>query len=44
VAYCSVTGQGSADGHQITLDQPVVAYGLRELTDAIHAEGGAAAT
>jgi 2,4-dienoyl-CoA reductase-like NADH-dependent reductase (Old Yellow Enzyme family) len=43
VAYCAVTRAGSTDGHQITLDQPDVGPGLRELSDAIHAEGAAAA-
>src|SRR3954466_15080695 len=43
VAYCAVTRAGSTDGHQIILDNPDVAPGLRELTDAIHAEGAAAA-
>ena len=41
VAYCAVTRQGSTDGHQIVLDGPDVAGGLRELTDAVHAEGAA---
>jgi 2,4-dienoyl-CoA reductase-like NADH-dependent reductase (Old Yellow Enzyme family) len=43
VAYCAVTRQGSTDGHQIVLDDPAVAPGLRELTDAVHAEGAAIA-
>jgi 2,4-dienoyl-CoA reductase-like NADH-dependent reductase (Old Yellow Enzyme family) len=43
VAYCAVTRAGSTDGHQITLDQPEVGAGLRELTDAVHAEGAAVA-
>src|SRR6516225_8850236 len=43
VAYCAVTRAGSTDGHQITLDNPDVAPGLRELTDAAHAEGAAIA-
>jgi 2,4-dienoyl-CoA reductase-like NADH-dependent reductase (Old Yellow Enzyme family) len=43
VAYCAVTRAGSTDGHQITLDNPDVAPGLRRLTDAIHAEGAAVA-
>jgi 2,4-dienoyl-CoA reductase-like NADH-dependent reductase (Old Yellow Enzyme family) len=43
LAYCAVTRAGSTDGHQITLDNPDVAPGLRELTDAVHAEGAAIA-
>jgi len=43
VAYCAVTRAGSTDGHQLTLDDPDVARGLRRLTDAIHDEGAAAA-
>jgi 2,4-dienoyl-CoA reductase-like NADH-dependent reductase (Old Yellow Enzyme family) len=43
VAYCAVTRAGSTDGHQITLDGPDVAPGLRELTDAVHGEGAAIA-
>jgi 2,4-dienoyl-CoA reductase-like NADH-dependent reductase (Old Yellow Enzyme family) len=43
VAYCAVTRAGSTDGRQITLDQPEVGAGLRELTDAVHAEGAAVA-
>jgi 2,4-dienoyl-CoA reductase-like NADH-dependent reductase (Old Yellow Enzyme family) len=43
VAYCAVTRAGGTDGHQITLDQPEVAPGLRELVDAVHAEGAAIA-
>jgi 2,4-dienoyl-CoA reductase-like NADH-dependent reductase (Old Yellow Enzyme family) len=43
VAYCAVTRAGSTDGHQLTLDQPDIGPGLRQLTDAIHAEGAAAA-
>jgi 2,4-dienoyl-CoA reductase-like NADH-dependent reductase (Old Yellow Enzyme family) len=43
VAYCAVTRAGSTDGHQLTLDNPEIAPGLRRLTDAIHAEGAAAA-
>jgi 2,4-dienoyl-CoA reductase-like NADH-dependent reductase (Old Yellow Enzyme family) len=43
VAYCAVTRAGSTDGHQLTLDEPGVGPGLRKLTDAIHAEGAAAA-
>jgi 2,4-dienoyl-CoA reductase-like NADH-dependent reductase (Old Yellow Enzyme family) len=41
VAYCAVTRAGSTDGHQVTLDQEGVGEGLRELTDAVHAEGAA---
>src|SRR3954471_17696332 len=43
VAYCAVNRAGSTDGHQITLDDPDVAEGLRTLTDAVHAEGAAVA-
>jgi len=43
VAYCAVTRAGSTDGHQIVLDNPEVAPGLRMLTDAVHAEGAAVA-
>jgi 2,4-dienoyl-CoA reductase-like NADH-dependent reductase (Old Yellow Enzyme family) len=43
VAYCAVTRAGSTDGHQLMLDDPDVAPGLRRLTDAIHAEGAAVA-
>jgi 2,4-dienoyl-CoA reductase-like NADH-dependent reductase (Old Yellow Enzyme family) len=43
VAYCAVTRAGSTDGHQIVLDNPEVGAGLRELTDAVHAEGAAVA-
>jgi 2,4-dienoyl-CoA reductase-like NADH-dependent reductase (Old Yellow Enzyme family) len=43
VAYCAVTRAGSTDGHQIILDNPDVGSGLRELTDAVHAEGAAIA-
>ena len=41
VAYCSVSREGSTDGHQIVLREEA-AEGLRKLTDAIHAEGAAA--
>ncbi|MGA2211047.1 MAG: NADH:flavin oxidoreductase [Acidimicrobiales bacterium] len=41
VAYCAVTREGSTDGHQIVLDGPEVAAGLRNLTDAVHDEGAA---
>jgi 2,4-dienoyl-CoA reductase-like NADH-dependent reductase (Old Yellow Enzyme family) len=43
VAYCAVTRAGTTDGHQITLDNPDVAPGLRALTDAVHSEGAAVA-
>ena len=43
VAYCAITRAGSTDGHQIVLDDPEVAPGLRSLTDAVHAEGAAIA-
>ena len=43
VAYCAVTRAGTTDGHQIVLDDPAVAPGLRALTDAVHAEGAAVA-
>jgi 2,4-dienoyl-CoA reductase-like NADH-dependent reductase (Old Yellow Enzyme family) len=43
VAYCAVTRAGTTDGHQIVLDDPDVAIGLRALTDAVHAEGAAVA-
>jgi 2,4-dienoyl-CoA reductase-like NADH-dependent reductase (Old Yellow Enzyme family) len=43
VAYCAVTRAGTTDGHQIVLDDADVAPGLRELTDAVHAEGAAIA-
>ena len=43
VAYCSVTREGSTDGHQIVLDDAEVVDGLRQLTDAVHAEGAAVA-
>ncbi len=42
VAYCAVSDDGGTDGHQIVLRDAAVA-GLRRLTDAIHAEGAAAA-
>ena len=38
-----VTRAGSTDGHQIVLDDPRSVPGLRRLTDAVHAEGAAAA-
>jgi len=43
VAYCAVTRAGTTDGHQIVLDNPDVGTGLRELTEAVHAEGAAIA-
>jgi 2,4-dienoyl-CoA reductase-like NADH-dependent reductase (Old Yellow Enzyme family) len=43
VAYCAVTRAGSTDGHQIVLDKAEVGRGLRDLTDAVHAEGAAIA-
>ncbi len=43
VAYCAVTRAGSTDGHQVVLDNPEVGGGLRDLTDAVHAEGAAIA-
>ena len=43
VAYCAVTRAGSTDGHQIVLDNAEVGRGLRDLTDAVHAEGAAIA-
>lgn len=43
VAYCAVTRAGTTDGHQIVLDNADVGAGLRELTDAVHAEGAAIA-
>jgi 2,4-dienoyl-CoA reductase-like NADH-dependent reductase (Old Yellow Enzyme family) len=42
VAYCAVSPEGGTDGRQILLRDEAVA-GLRRLTDAIHAEGAAAA-
>lgn len=41
VAYCAVSPDGGTDGHQIVLTEGALP-GLRELTDAIHAEGAAA--
>lgn len=41
VAYCAVTPDGRTFPDQIVLDQPAVPH-LRVLTDAVHAEGGAA--
>jgi 2,4-dienoyl-CoA reductase-like NADH-dependent reductase (Old Yellow Enzyme family) len=41
VAYCSVSLDGTTDGHQIVLTEDALP-GLRELTEAIHAEGAAA--
>ena len=42
VACCAVSPEGGTDGRQILLRDEAVA-GLRRLTDAIHAEGAAAA-
>jgi 2,4-dienoyl-CoA reductase-like NADH-dependent reductase (Old Yellow Enzyme family) len=42
VAYCSVSSEGRAYRHQIRLREEVIP-GLRRLTDAVHAEGAAAA-
>ncbi|MEX0875448.1 MAG: NADH:flavin oxidoreductase [Actinomycetota bacterium] len=42
VAYCAVSPDGGTDGRQIVLGDDVIP-GLRKLTDAIHAEGAAAA-
>jgi 2,4-dienoyl-CoA reductase-like NADH-dependent reductase (Old Yellow Enzyme family) len=42
VAYCAVSPDGGTDGHQIVLREAAIP-GLRRLTDAIHAEGAAAA-
>ncbi len=41
VAYCAVSPDGGTDGHQLVLTEAAVP-GLRQLTDAIHAEGAAA--
>jgi 2,4-dienoyl-CoA reductase-like NADH-dependent reductase (Old Yellow Enzyme family) len=40
VAYCAVSPEGRTDRHQIWL-RPEAMPGLRELTDAVHAEGAA---
>jgi 2,4-dienoyl-CoA reductase-like NADH-dependent reductase (Old Yellow Enzyme family) len=42
VAYCAVSPEGGTDGRQILLREEALP-GLRRLTDAIHAEGAAAA-
>lgn len=42
VAYCAVSPEGGTDGRQIVLRDEAVP-GLRRLSDAIHAEGAAAA-
>ena len=42
VAYCAVSHEGSTDGRTIVL-RPEAVPGLARLTDAIHAEGAAAA-
>ncbi|AYF76217.1 NADH:flavin oxidoreductase [Nocardia yunnanensis] len=41
VAYCAVAPGGRTDRHQIWM-QPEAVAGLRDLTDAVHAEGAAA--
>ncbi|MEU1208809.1 NADH:flavin oxidoreductase [Nocardia sp. NPDC005825] len=41
VAYCAVAPGGRTDRHQIWM-RPEAVAGLRELTDAVHAEGAAA--
>ncbi|MGW4122154.1 NADH:flavin oxidoreductase [Nocardia sp. NPDC004711] len=41
VAYCAVAPGGRTDRHQIWM-RPEAVPGLRELTDAVHAEGAAA--
>jgi 2,4-dienoyl-CoA reductase-like NADH-dependent reductase (Old Yellow Enzyme family) len=41
VAYCAISRDGTTDGRQIVLTDDAVP-GLRQLTDAIHAEGAAA--
>ncbi|MEC3914466.1 NADH:flavin oxidoreductase [Nocardia sp. CDC160] len=41
VAYCAVAPGGRTDRHQIWM-RPEAIAGLRELTDAVHAEGAAA--
>ena len=40
VAYCAVSPEGRTDRHQIWM-RPEAVPGLRELTDAVHAEGAA---
>jgi 2,4-dienoyl-CoA reductase-like NADH-dependent reductase (Old Yellow Enzyme family) len=42
VAYCSVSPEGRTYGHQLWM-RPEVVPALRRLTDAVHAEGAAAA-
>lgn len=42
VAYCSVSPEGRTYGHQLWM-RPAITGGLRRLTDAVHAEGAAAA-
>jgi len=42
VAYCSVSPDGRTYGHQMVMRSEIVP-GLRRLTDAVHAEGAAAA-
>ena len=41
VAYCAISRDGTTDGRQIVLVDDAIP-GLRQLTDAIHAEGAAA--
>lgn len=41
VAYCSVSADGRTYGHQLLM-RPDIVPALRELTDAVHAEGAAA--
>ncbi len=41
VAYCSVSPEGRTYGHQLWM-RPEVVPALRQLTDAVHAEGAAA--
>ncbi|WP_433716645.1 NADH:flavin oxidoreductase [Nocardia sp. CA-084685] len=41
VAYCAISPGGRTDRHQIWM-RPEAVAGLRELTDAVHAEGAAA--
>ena len=42
VAYCSVSPEGRTYGHQLCMREEILP-GLRRLTDAVHAEGAAAA-
>jgi 2,4-dienoyl-CoA reductase-like NADH-dependent reductase (Old Yellow Enzyme family) len=41
VAFCAVSPDGGTDGHQIVLTEDALP-GLRDLTEAVHAEGAAA--